>query len=122
MVSVSIVENIVEVDVNNFITIDDVIEYVKQYADESNLLPSNHLLVINATNCRTNISLSDLVKLDEINKLLCKKFESLKVAVMLSDPMYTAICMVYQKLIKSDHYNIKVFSTRSAAHRWLSIE
>ncbi|WP_066628981.1 hypothetical protein [Labilibacter marinus] len=119
MVTVSVYGDIVEVDLNRFITIEDVIDSVKEYADESNTLPSSHLLVINATNCRTNIGLKDLARLDQVNELLSEKFELLKVAVLINDPMYTAICMIYQKLIKSNHYHFQVFSTRGAAHRWL---
>ena len=119
MVTVSVYEDIVEVDLNRFITIQDVINSVNDYADESHNLPANQLLVINATKCRTNIGLKDLAKLDQVNDLLSKKFNLLKVAVLINDPMYTAICMIYQQLIKSNHYHFQVFSTRGAAHRWL---
>ncbi|MGQ1784177.1 hypothetical protein ACT29I_03505 [Saccharicrinis sp. GN24d3] len=108
-----------EIEINRFITIDDIVDTIKQYADDFNHLPSSHKLVINAKKCRSNIRLKDLAKLNEVNTLLSEKFDLLKVAVLLNDPMYTAICMVYQQLIKSNHYFIQVFSTHGAAHRWL---
>ena len=119
MMTVSVSGNIVEVDLNTFITIEDVIEAIDSFADGSIELPANHLLVINATNCRTNIGLRDLPKLDRVNEMLGEKFDLLKVAVLLNDPIYTAICMIYQQLIKSKHYCFQVFSTRTAAYRWL---
>ncbi len=119
MVTVSLYGSIVEVDINRFITIDDVIRIINQYIEDSQALPTRQLLLINATNCRTDIGLKDLSKLDAVNDMLSKKFDLLKVAVLLNDPVYTAICMIYNRLIKSDHYYIKVFTTRAAAQRWL---
>ncbi len=120
MVSVSLHDiRIEEVEVDRFITINDVIDAISQYTERSEVLPDNHLMIINATNCRTNIGLKDLTKLDKVNRVLARKFNLLKVAVLVNDPMYTAICMVYQQLIKSNHYYFQVFSTRGAAQRWL---
>lgn len=119
MGNVMVSEGIVEVDISRFITIDDVINNVQKYAEEINAVSSIQLLVIDATRCRSNISLSDLGKLKHSNKLLCERFEMLKVAIILNDPVYTALCMVYQNLLKSDRFQLKVFSTRGAACRWL---
>ena len=119
MGNVTVSEGVVEVEITRFITIDDVIANIQEYVDGINAVSSIQLLVIDATRCRSNISLSDLTKLKHSNKLLCERFEMFKVAIILNDPVYTAICMVYQNLINSDHYHLKVFSTRGAAYRWL---
>ncbi len=119
MGNVMVSEGIVELDISRFITIDDVINNVQKYAEGFNPVSSVQLMVIDATRCRSNISLSDLGKLKQSNKLLCERFEMFKVAIVLNDPVYTALCMVYQNLMNSDRYQLKVFSTRDAAHRWL---
>lgn len=119
MENVTVYGGVVEVDISRFITIDDVIENIHKYVDGIHAIPSVQLLVIDATRCRSNISLSDLAKLKSSNKLLCENFELFRVAIILNDPVYTAICMVYQNLINSDRYQLKVFSTREAAYRWL---
>ncbi|WP_027472059.1 hypothetical protein [Saccharicrinis fermentans] len=119
VMDITVREDMMEIEIDRFVTIEDIVEAVNRYADGFDRLPSNHKLVINATKCRSNIRLRDLSKLDEVNRLLSERFDLLKVAILLSDPMYTAICMVYQQLIKSDRYFVQVFSTRSAAYSWL---
>lgn len=119
MGNVTVSEGIVEVDISRFITIDDVIENIHKYVEGVDGISNFQLLAIDATRCRSNISLSDLSKLKHSNKLLSERFEMLKVAIILNDPVYTAICMVYQNIISSDKYNLKVFSTQGAAYRWL---
>lgn len=119
MANVTVSEGIVEVAISRFITIDDVINNIQEYAEGINAVDGLQLLVIDATQCRSNISLSDLSKLKHSNNLLCERFEMLKVGIILNDPVYTALCMVYQNLLKSDRYHLKVFSTRDAAYRWL---
>lgn len=119
MGNVTVSEGIVEVDISRFITIDDVIENIKEYAEGVAVVSGFQLLVIDATRCRSNISLNDLGKLKHCNQLLYERFEMLKVAIILNDPVYTAICMVYQNIINSERYQLNVFSTRGAAIRWL---
>ncbi|SMO54061.1 hypothetical protein SAMN06265379_102361 [Saccharicrinis carchari] len=119
MVSVSVYDGIVEVEVTKFITMDDVILDVHEYINSLPSLPSEQLMLIDATQCRTNIGLSDLGRLKNTNKLLTESFEMLKVAIVLDDPLYTAICMVYQNMMDSERFCLRVFSTRSGALRWL---
>ncbi|TLX75236.1 hypothetical protein E9993_10060 [Labilibacter sediminis] len=119
MVSISVQGEIIEVNVNEFITINDVIDMLTKHLDSLEYTQNNHRILLNAIRCRTNINLRDLSELDSINKEINERFNDLKIAVVIDDPIYTAICMVYQQLIKPFHYHFQVFSTKSAARRWL---
>ncbi len=115
----SIQREIVEVDISRFITIDDVVSNAQEFLELNHIYSSQYLLLVNATNCRTNIGIKDLDNLQSLNTELAEKFSLLKVAVIVNDPVYTAICMVYQQLIKMNYYHFRVFSTKLAARRWL---
>lgn len=120
MENVSVKDDVLEVSVTRFITIDDIIDNIERYVDRNKTLISSPLLLIDGTRCRSNVSLSDLAKLKDCNKLLVDTFKLFKVAIILDDPVYTATCMIYNNLINSSHYHVKVFSTQGAAHRWLT--
>lgn len=119
MVSILAQGELVEVDVNDFITMNDVVDMLNKHLNDFNYLEANKRLLVTATKCRSNINLKDLSEMDSINRKIDERYTELKIAVIVDDPIYTAICMVYEQLIKSFHYHFQVFSTKKAARRWL---
>jgi len=122
MVSVLAQDELVEVDVNDFITIYDVVDMLDMHLNDFDCSEESYRVLVNATKCRTNISLRNLSEMEAINEKINERYRELKIAVIVDDPIYTAICMVYQQLIKSFRYNFQVFSTKTAARRWLHSE
>lgn len=61
----------------------------------------------------------DLSVILEENKQSLKEFTYIIDAIILKDPLDTAMAYLYKELIKEDNYYFKLFSTYEAAENWV---
>lgn len=73
----------------------------------------------NASSAMLSLSYSEVRFVAETIKAKLGKLNSIKHAVIHTDPLSTAYALIASDLTKSDNYDLKVFSTVEAAKAWL---
>ena len=110
--------NILIVNFEGDVALIDIIKYIKANA-ENNSYPRKLKILSDATKSNTNLKYEDLSIIAEENSEAFKKFDYVIDAIVLNDPIETALAMLYKETSKNNKYKFKIFSTREAAMRWL---
>ena len=72
-----------------------------------------------ALNYKLEIKQSELIKINKKALLYIPLFESFRLSVAVNNPKATAFFMLIFMTLKSNIFTAKVFSTESAAKKWL---
>lgn len=100
------------------ITINEIINYIKS-TKNNHSYPRKLNILTNASKARLNINLEDLQLIVKENLLSIEKYKFIRDAIILTRPIETAICSLYQELSKTNKYEFQIFSTYNCAKNWL---
>ena len=93
----------------------DGIEHIKTNKE----LPRDLRILEDATGVNSKIKLENIDGILERMYDAAMSYNSIKHAVIHDKPENTAIALLFEHYIKNSKYNLKVFSTESAAKMWL---
>ncbi len=97
----------------------EIVNYINSLMKE-NHLPENLKGIIDARNASFGFHPADLYNIIEVNVKMFSRFNTLKVAIIITNPVDTALAMIFTRLIQLERYRFKVFTTPEAAERWIS--
>lgn len=93
-------------------------DFYKHLAVENNY-PRKLRTLIDAWECQFNFEIKDLSELFNELEIAIKNYTSIREAIVVGKPYETAIATLFSGGYKNPNYKFKVFSTRSAAEKWL---
>jgi len=97
----------------------EIVNYINSLMKE-NHLPENLRGIIDAREASFNIHPADLYNIITENVKMFSRFNFLKVAIIINNPVDTALAMIFTRLIQLERYHFKVFNTDEAAERWIN--
>lgn len=80
----------------------------------------NLKVLLDARKAKFVISIEELEKIKEINFSVLNKYNSIKEAMVISNPKNAALSMLYNEITNTSNYQYEVFSTLKAALTWLN--
>ena len=97
---------------------DDLTKFIKSMviADD---LPQHLRMLINMLDCELILMTDQLQGIVEANNCLLQKYTTVRHAIVIDKPVSTALAMFYKKLSLQKNYNFQIFSTLTAAQRWI---
>ena len=66
-----------------------------------------------------NFSPSDTLKLSEVREQTVQRFDDVRHAYVVDDPNNTALAVLTSSEMQSQHYQVKIFSSKAKALDWL---
>ncbi len=112
-------KNYIEATFTGKINQGEIVNYINSLMKE-NQLPENLKGIIDAREASFNIHPADLYNILSENVKMFSRFNSLKVAIIIKNPVDTALAMIFTRLIQLERYLFKVFTTETAAERWIN--
>ncbi len=97
----------------------EIVNYINSLMKE-NHLPKDLKGIIDARNASFTFHPADLYNIIEENVKMFTHFNTLKVAIIITNPVDTALAIIFTRLIQLERYNFKVFNTPEAAERWIN--
>ncbi len=97
----------------------EIVNYINSLMKE-NHLPDHLKGIIDAREASFNVHPADLYNILSENIKMFSRFNSLKVAILIKNPVDTALAMIFTRLIQLERYHFKVFTTELAAERWIN--
>lgn len=79
----------------------------------------NIRILIDCRNSTFTVKPEEVPELTEAAKKAVNKYQSVKEAMMVTDPYETVIVTLFEKGINVPHYRFKIFYTEEAALDWL---
>ncbi len=76
-------------------------------------------ILIDGIKCNLNINIRNLHNILSENQKLLSKYSSIKIAIIVDNPINTAIAMIYKRRITNDQLQFNLFSTKLLAISWI---
>ncbi len=101
------------------INLKEVLDYI--ISTKNNKTYPRHLKIItDASQAIFNFSFTDLQHIVVENEKSLEQYDSITDAIIVNDPINTALSILYQELEKNMKYEFSIFSTKKASLEWLS--
>ncbi len=97
----------------------EIVNYINCLMKE-NHLPDNLKGIIDARNASFSVHPANLYNILSENVKMFTRFNMLKVAIIINNPVDTALAMIFTRLIQLERYHFKVFTTINGAERWIN--
>ncbi|GAA4235161.1 hypothetical protein GCM10022291_16330 [Postechiella marina] len=110
--------NILQTEFKNVVTSQEVLEYLKSFKDNTTY-PRQLRTIVDATNASFSFSYKSLKQFNSARIESLKNYNIVVTAVVISNPATAAISTLYGAIARGKKYKYKVFSTRSAALKWI---
>lgn len=111
--------DILEVHYEEIITLTEINEFVSKISMDKKL-PRNLKILTDATKAKYNIQSHEIDELKQTLRKQLNSYEYIKAAFIHNNPKETALSILLQKSLQNINYYHKVFSTYSAAIKWLT--
>jgi hypothetical protein len=82
-------------------------------------LPKNLAILQDARELRIQLNHKNIHHVHERLNSVSSRFTKIRHALVIEDPMHTALAFLLKELLKDQHYAFNVFSTKEAAYKWL---
>ena len=101
------------------ITLKEIVHYINETKENASY-PRVLKILTDATEAVMNFDPEALPIIVEANNQSLQQYDRIIDAIVLANPRETALSVLYQELSKTGKYKFQVFSTRSAATKWLT--
>ena len=98
---------------------DEIIQLISAVLS-SNEYPTNLNVLVDSSRAIFDTNLDHLDSVFHENTKLFDKYNSLRVAIVMSKPLFTALAIIYSRMFEDEKYNYQVFCTVDAAITWLN--
>ncbi|WP_147677227.1 DUF7793 family protein [Algibacter pacificus] len=109
---------IVETEFKGDISEEDILEYMDVFKDNKTY-PRHLKTLVDMTQTKFSFSYRSLKTFNLAKTESLKHYHIVASAIIVNNPATAAIATLYQAIASNKKYKSKVFSTRSAAIRWL---
>jgi len=96
-----------------------ILDYIIATKENKNY-PRKLKIITDASHANFTFSVSDLDRIVTENEKSLEKYESITDAIIVDDPMTTALSILFKELEKNVKYKFNIFSTKEASHNWLN--
>lgn len=110
--------NILETDFLDLVSFHDIKNYMQSIHDNETF-PRKLNVIIDAQDVEFEVVPTDSQEVASFNFSLSKNFEHIKTAIVTNDPNPTSLAQLYQYGANSKNYEVKLFTLKENAQRWL---
>ena len=109
---------ILKTNSKGILRIDDIVSHYYTIA-KNNILTENLKILIDCRETKFDVEPDEIILINDAVKKALNKYAYIKEAILIEQPYETVLATIFEKGIKLDHYNFKIFSTENAALSWL---
>lgn len=110
--------NVLETSYLEDVSCNEVVNYIRA-TKVNTALPRTLKIISDTRNGLFNFTIEDLTIIVEENNQSLQNYTAIIDAIIVDDPKNTVLTFLYKELAESKKYKFEIFSTKTAALKWL---